>query len=660
MIYLVTNSVNLYEDNEFIHINLDEAIKKLEPEIELGLDTETEGLDGYTKELLLLQIGTFDFQVLFDIASFGGRIPSKLVEFLNTGDRLYILQNAKFDIKFLFHQDVILRKVYDTMLAETIITNGLQYDGRDLATLGWKYCKVQLDKSVRGKIIKHGLDSEVLKYGANDVKYLPKIKEEQEKIILKLDLEQAVKLDNVFVIALAYVEYCGIKLDYPKWKAKTDANVSRSLELKKQLEKKVWDDGKYWCFSGMRDMFTGEPECTLNWDSPKQVMKLFKEYGINVEIRVKGEIKESIDSKVLDPQVNDFPILKPYLDYKAAQKEISTYGYNWKSYINKKTGRVHSSFKQLMDTGRLSSGSKRENLPNLQNIPSDELTRSCFIAEKGNSLIDADYSSQEQVVLANFSREPNLINFYNKGFKDMHSYVAFLMYPHIRRCEIDELTPESLKYIPEEYGSLRKLAKNAGFAINYGGNGSTIAKNCNISKADGEFVYKSYFESFPLMRRYFDHVFNQASENKYVQFNYATKRKYFFDEEENDYFKYKEDVEDPYFWQTTPNARSIHGKYNKAKSEIARLSQNYPIQGTSSDITKLATIYFFRQILEMGLFGVVKIVNLVHDEILVECPDELVDEMSQVLITSMVDAGDKFCTIVPLRADAVVGKHWVH
>ena len=102
---------------------------------------------------------------------------------------------------------------------------------------------------------------------------------------------------------------------------------------------------------------------------------------------------------------------------------------------------------------------------NLQNIPSDAETRACFIPEEDNIMLDADYSSQEQIVLANFAKEANLINFYQKGFSDMHSYNAFLMYPHIRRCTIDELTPDKLKYIKDEYSDLRYLAKTAGFAI---------------------------------------------------------------------------------------------------------------------------------------------------------------------------------------------------
>ena len=93
----------------------------------------------------------------------------------------------------------------------------------------------------------------------------------------------------------------------------------------------------------------------------------------------------------------------------------------------------------------------------------------------------------------------------------MHSYVTFLMYPDIRRCTVEELTPEKLEYIPTDHPDKRKLAKNAGFAINYGGNGSTIAKNCNIPPKDGDFVYNKYFEAFPALKDYFDLVFKRAA-----------------------------------------------------------------------------------------------------------------------------------------------------
>lgn len=392
-------------------------------------------------------------------------MPKELSHFLNNSSAKFILQNAKFDLKFLFIQGVILRSVYDTMLAEIILTNGLQYSGRDLATLARKYCNIQLDKSVRGEIITRGLSDAVLIYGAKDISCLPPIKEAQLKIAKEKDLLRAIDLDNAFVIPLAYTEYCGIKLDLPRWLRKTKKSSDEAFQLKLRLEKQLWEDQMFKYFSGMRDLFTNEPECIINWDSPKQVAALFKDYGINIILKEKGQEKETIDAKVLEPQKNKFTILPPYLEYKSKQKEISTYGEGWKRYINPITNRIHTTYQQLMDTSRLSCGNKKDGTVNLQNIPSDDETRACFIPESGNLMIDADYSSQEQIVLANFSMEPNLINFYKKGFSDMHSYNAFLMYPHIRKCSVEELTPDKLKYIKSDYPDLRYLAKTAGFAI---------------------------------------------------------------------------------------------------------------------------------------------------------------------------------------------------
>lgn len=278
------------------------------------------------------------------------------------------------------------------MLVEIIITNGLQYAGRDLETLALKYCDAYLDKSIRGVIITKGLNDAVLKYGAEDIKYLSKIKEEQLKEVEKLNLKIAVDLDNSFVVVLAYIEYCGIKLDYNKWATKVRKNIDKVAELKQILEAQLLADNKRKYFSGMKNMWTGQYDCILNWDSPKQVLELFKDYGINVVLKIKGESKETVDSKVLEPQIDKFPILKPYLDYKAAQKEVSTYGYNWRNFINPITGRIHTTYQQLMNTGRLSSGNKRDKTPNMQNLPADDETRSCFIPEKNNVMVDADYS----------------------------------------------------------------------------------------------------------------------------------------------------------------------------------------------------------------------------------------------------------------------------
>lgn len=659
MIYLVTANVEFLESKYYKTCSISESIIMLRNLEEIGLDTETEGLDRFTKKLLLLQLGCKNFQIVYDIKSFGYIIPKQLKDFLNSYNGLFILQNAKFDLQFLFVQGIFIKKVYDTMLAEQILTNGLD-ESCSLKTIALKYCNVELDKTVRGKIIKMELNTEIIIYSAEDVAHLSDIKAKQMRHIDRLHLNVALNIDNAFVIVLAYIEYCGIKLDWDKWKNLSIKHLSELQELKTQLGDMLWKDGKFKYFSGMQDLFSGFQDCIVNWNSSKQLITLFNEYGINTTIHEKGEEKQSIDAKVLEPQEKQFPIVALYLKYSKKQKECSTYGLNWEQYINKATGRIHTTYHQLgAATGRLSSGSRTDNLPNMQNIPTGEY-RECFVPEKGNVIIDCDYSGQESVILANESKEPNLINFFKRGLGDLHSYVAFLIYPEVRNCSLEHITEENLSYIKKNFKDKRQIAKSAEFAIAYGGNGQTIAKNCNIPTKEGEDVYNSYFEAFPDMKNFFDLAFAQSDHFGYITFNSVSKRKYFFNPVTNDYFKYREEVEDPYFWQSNPEARSIFRKYSKAKGEVARYSQNFKIQGTAADITKYAGIFFMREIFKRNWFGIVKIVAAVHDEYVIECPESMVDEVSKCIEDCMKLGADPFCKLVPLGAEAIHGDHWVH
>ena len=126
--------------------------------------------------------------------------------------------------------------------------------------------------------------------------------------------------------------------------------------------------------------------------SSKQVIPFMQSLGVDTQIKDKqsGLMKNSVDKKVLVPQKNKHDIIKTYIEYTEHQKVVSTYGENWFEYINSSTKRVHSNYTQIMNTGRLSSGQKGNKkkgfaqMPNMQNIPSDTRTRSCFEAEAGN------------------------------------------------------------------------------------------------------------------------------------------------------------------------------------------------------------------------------------------------------------------------------------
>lgn len=663
MIYLVTNQIALFE--EFKIVSLQTALELLEPLKIIGVDTETEGLDRFTKKMLSIQLGNKDIQIVIDLTTYDCILPQSVIDFLHS-DRLFIFQNAKFDLQFLYIFKCIPTRIYDTYLVEIILTNGLQRDGRGLDDLVSKYIPDgYMDKSIRGQILTHGLTPDVIKYAANDVVYLEDVMNKQMKNVRAVHMENAVNIDNAFVKVLAYIEFCGIKLDIEKWKLKCTNDAETLLTNRDTINDWLFNND-YKNYFGTLDLFTSKPECTINWDSPKQVINLFESIGINCDKVDKGTKKKSVDAKTLEPQKYDFPIIPIYLEYKENQKLVSTYGTGWFKHISAVTGRIHTRFNQLMDTGRLSCGGRDKNTgtqwPNLQNLPSDKLTRSCFISEPNHSYICADFSGQEQIVLANFCQDPALIAFYEKGFNDMHSYVALLMYEDIRKdlniTDIIDITNEHLITVKKKYSKFRTIAKSAGFAINYGGNGSTIAKNCQISKADGDFVYNTYFQAFSGLKNYFDACFNMCDKYQYLEYSPVTGRKYFFSFD-NQYFQNKDIIND-YSFRYNKNARQIQSDSDKAKNEIQRLSQNYRIQGTSADITKVAGIKIMKALIEKDLLWIVKIVNVIHDEFIVECPDDLIDIVSDIVITSMKDAGKLFCKIIPLDASLDVGKHWIH
>ena len=360
-----------------------------------------------------------------------------------------------------------------------------------------------------------------------------------------------------------------------------------------------------------------------------------------------------------------------YIEYSEAHKVVSTYGDNWFDYINPVTKRIHTNYTQIMNTGRLSSGQKGnpkkgiDQKPNMQNVPSDDRTRSCFVAESGNTLIVADYSGQEQVVLANKSLEPNLLEFYAKGLGDMHSFNAKKIFPK-------ELEGVELNDVKKERPDLRQMAKAAGFAINYGGVGMTIAKNLSLPLETGEMVYQAYFEAFPGLADYFKQAKEKAISDGYITFNDVSKRKCFvygFEEfqglhaelygDKKFWTEYKrEKAEDSHYFNTylKPKVRNYFVK----KGGIERDALNYPVQGTSADITKLAGVYLFRYLEKNNLLFKVLIPNVVHDEIHVECSKDIADKMSEVLKKCMEDAGDVFCKTVPLKAEPCKTPYWTH
>mgnify|MGYP001328022180 FL=1 len=659
MIYLVTNQLELFKKYPptIQHRSLTDMMKDVHYHHILAIDTETEGFDPHTCALIYLQIGTGENEYVIDVASVD---ISPLKELLES--RTLIMHNAKFDLRFLFKQGFNCTRVFDTFLAESVLTTGMDkpagYRGLDGCLR--RYCKVQLQKEIRGLIHKERYSTRVIQYSAADVQYLHKLKESQELALDNNDLSSCASLENKFVVALAYIEYCGIHLDTTAWSVKMQEDKRKQAMKAEELSNWVienYPSSKF--IDNQLSLFEEGTKCSINWNSDKQVLELFKLIGIDTWDAKAG--KHSVDMKLISKQVDKFEILKTYIEYSKTTKLVSSFGQTILDSVNKNTNRIHTTFRQIKDTGRMSCGNRRTNSPNLQQIPSDDRHRSCFTAEPGNKIIVCDYASQESRILADISNEPNLVKFYTSGGADLHSYAAQVVY--------EELATVTLEDIKKFHKDKRQVMKGFNFALAYGGTGETVSRNLNIPIDIAKRAEEDYFKAFSGLKNYFEIAKKKPLSTGYVLIDPVSKRKSFIDFYD-DFLALQEKIDTPGFWDDYRQNKSFETEeyleyykptvreYFKMKGIIERKGLNYVIQGTAASQTKYAGIKLFKWIMDNNYFGVVKIVNLVHDEIVVECPEEIVDDVKPKVKQFMEEGANKFMRRIPMIADPEISNHW--
>ena len=590
MIYVVSKERFLFHPDDIGFINVEESLKILEPLKIVGLDTETTGLDPYTKELKLVQLGCKEFQVVIDTTTID---ILEYKEYLES-DRLFLLWNAKFDLKWFFKYGIVINNVYDGFLAEKLLYLGYPRGMHSLSlkSAGEHYLGVELDKTVRGKIIYAKLDEEIIRYGANDVTYLEELREKQLEELKKKDLLVALDVENRFVRVLAYIEWCGVKLSIEKWKDKMVLDKAREDLIKEKLDEwliKNEPTSKYIFVDFQGDLFDGfdlTPQVSINWNSAKQVGPIFKKYGVEiaVEDKEKGGVKDSIDAKVLKPQADKCSLIPLYLEYKEATKVTSTYGQNFLDQINPVSGRIHTSYQQMgADTTRITSGGKDKDgseYVNLLNIPADAETRACFVAENGNKWISIDYSGQETYLMASIADDKAIIEELTNGSGDIHSLTAYISYPEIPRD-----TP--IKEIKKKFHNLRQEAKGIEFAINYGGNADTICRNKGIPIQEAQKIYDNYMKGFSGLKKYQDFRRKDWFAKGYILLNPLTRHKAFI----YDYDKLLEekrrmsspDWDWDYYRQMKkdyPESDTVQmvKHFFKRKADSERQSINYPMK----------------------------------------------------------------------------------
>lgn len=476
MIYFVTTQQELF-NGAYTIVSAEESLRMMENWKVIQVDSETSGRDPHLCDFLCVQFGNdaSDARIVVDTSTTDIMLYKGLLE-----SRTLIFQNAKFDLQFFYNYGIIPQKIYDTMIVEQLLHLGypsgqISYSLKEIAH---RRLGIDIDKTVRGEIIWRGLDASVINYAAGDVTYLEQIMHSQLKDLRRQKLLKAAKIECDFVPVIAYLEWCGIHLDQEKWKAKMVEDKKKLDIAKNALDSFVIATPKlqkYTYINRQGDLFSGfdlTPKCTINWSSSQQVVKIAKELGFDTQVKDKktGEEKDSVLEKHLKSQkgiCDEF--LKLYFDYQEHFKVVTSFGQGHLNAVNPKTDRIHTVYRQLgAASGRMSCGSQQQNTdlakykhispkdctyPNIQQLPSDAVTRACFNAPKGYLWSSCDYSALESRLGADIYNESSMLNEFLHGSGDMHSLCAYMVY----KDEIPRDTP--IKDIKKKYPHLRKAVK---------------------------------------------------------------------------------------------------------------------------------------------------------------------------------------------------------
>ena len=583
----------------------------------LGVDTETGGLDFTDKKLLMLQIGDKDRQYVIDARDIS---LEPLRGIFEDKEIIKIFHNAKFDYKFIKKwAGIDVENIYDTYLAERVIYCGKQDHGYSLLNCVERYCGDTLDKATRGKFVDlrgTPFTVEQITYGAKDVVYLIDIWKAQQIKLSAYELHMVSQLENKVVKVFAEIEYEGLDIDRDKWTKMAEENVKLAREQELYLDELVLEHPllKDRYATGVQaDMFTPIEQLrktTINWNSPSQMLELFLYLIPKLD---------DVNGKKLGKHRRKHKLIDEYILYKERTKLANAYGTKFFNYTNS-DGRVHTNFSQILDTGRVSSSK-----PNMQQIPSDNTFRNCFVAPSGWVFVSSDYASQELNVIAYGSKDPVWLDALRRG-DDLHGVCADLVFEQRWR----DAGPDLRK-------TLRTQIKTINFGLAYGMGPFKLADTLNVTKKEAEELIEKYFSAFPNIKEFLEKLGRFGKRNGYITTFPPFKRRRWFD------------TWYPKIW----NDRSMMSELGS----IERASKNTPIQGSSADMTKLALIYMYDEI-QANYKDDVKIVMTVHDQIDTICKREIADEWAIVMTQLMEKAAMKIVTNGLLKADTNISETW--
>lgn len=506
-------------------------------------------------------------------------------------------QNIKYETIILKNFGIELRGIaFDTMVASYCLNPDKKRHNLDdivMEHLGLRITPIQelIGSGAKQISMQDVPVDRVYRYGCQDSDVTRRLSKILERKLDKADSRELFEtIEMPLVPVLADIEIAGITVDVPFLRELSNEMEKELLVLTKEIHKQA--------------------KCEFNIQSPKQLGEiLFEKLGLPVVKKTKTGV--STDVEVLQELSEIHSLPKAVLKFRELSKLKSTYVDALPLLVNPKTHRLHTSFNQTVAaTGRLSSSE-----PNLQNIPvrteEGRKIRRAFIApSKDTLLVSADYSQIELRVLAHLSEDKQLIEAFREG-ADIHRFTAGLIF----NVPAEAVTE-----------SMRDSAKTVNFGILYGMGAFSLAKSLNISNEAARDFIKQYFDRYPKVKKYLDQTLEKARKDGFV----------------STVFKRRRYIPD------------IASRDPRMRSFAERTAINAPIQGTASDVIKIAMIRIAEILKARKLSS--RMILQVHDELLFEVPKKELKELIGVATSEMQQA---VSFKVPLKVSVKAGPNWL-
>jgi DNA polymerase I-like protein with 3'-5' exonuclease and polymerase domains len=342
----------------------------------------------------------------------------------------------------------------------------------------------------------------------------------------------------------------------------------------------------------------GPPRANINLDSQQQVTEAMNRLGI--------PLPDSTRNWRLQPLAAQYPVVAKLLEYRTMQKALTSYGQNMIEFINPRTGRLHADFRQIgAPTGRFACTN-----PNIQQVPHAVEYRRCFMGHpEGRRLVISDYSQIELRILAEFSADEGFIGAFNSG-ADLHRVTAAQVFG----LSPDQVTKEQ-----------RDFAKRLNFGVVYGIGAQRFSMMTGLGVTDAEDVLRRYFATYRKLDAYLRESANRAVNDKQAR---------------------------------TASGRLVKFNYDPSDRQQISMTQrngkNAPIQGTSADILKRALRLLSDELRTTSA----KIVNIIHDEIVVEVDEGEAEQVAQTVEKAMCVAGQEYLQTVPVKVESQIACEW--